>query len=186
MKDILLNIEAIIFASEEGISAKDIKQVVEEALEISISTKELSDLIAKIQSKYAQEDYVFALELMGDAYHFLTKANFHPTIQLLQSQKDSKKLSQAALETLAIIAYRQPVTKLDVEQIRGVSSDYSIQKLLEKKLIKITGKASTLGKPILYGTSAKFMNYFGINSTNDLPQLKDLVSDENKIGESMD
>lgn len=186
MKDILLNIEALIFASEEGISAKDLKTLIEEALEITISSKELADFLAKIQVKYAQDDYVFALEQLGEAYHFLTKASYHPAIRLLQSQKDSKKLSQAALETLAIIAYRQPVTKLDVEQIRGVSSDYSIQKLLEKKLIKITGKATTLGKPLLYGTSAKFMNYFGINSNKELPQLKDLVSKENQIGESID
>jgi segregation and condensation protein B len=98
-------------------------------------------------------------------------------------QRSKKKLSQAALETLAIIAYKQPVTKLDVEQIRGVNCDYSIQKLLEKELIAITGKAESVGKPILYGTSSLFMDYFGINSITELPQLKDFTESTSTIGE---
>jgi segregation and condensation protein B len=92
-------------------------------------------------------------------------------------------LSQAALETLAIIAYKQPVTKTDVEQIRGVNCDYSIQKLLEKELIAIVGKSEGLGKPILYGTSNLFMDYFGINSIEELPQLKDFTNTTTTIGE---
>jgi segregation and condensation protein B len=92
-------------------------------------------------------------------------------------------LSQSGLETLAIIAYRQPITKLEVEQIRGVNCDYSIQRLLEKDLIKIIGKAESIGKPLLYATSEQFMNHFGINSVKDLPQLKDIINEENTIGE---
>jgi segregation and condensation protein B len=90
------------------------------------------------------------------AYQFLTKKKYHAVISLLQLQRSKKNLSQAALETLAIIAYKQPVTKTDVEQIRGVNCDYSIQKLLEKELIAITGKSESVGKPILYGTSSLF------------------------------
>jgi segregation and condensation protein B len=92
-------------------------------------------------------------------------------------------LSKSGLETLAIIAYRQPITKLEVEQIRGVNCDYSIQRLLEKDLIKIIGKAESIGKPLLYATSEQFMNHFGINSVKDLPQLKDIINEENTIGE---
>jgi segregation and condensation protein B len=88
------------------------------------------------------------------------------------------------LETLAIIAYKQPITKLEIEQIRGVSCDYSIQKLLEKDLIHISGKSETVGKPLLYGTSKMFMDYFGINSTADLPKLKDIISEEQSVGEA--
>lgn len=92
-------------------------------------------------------------------------------------------MSQAALETLAIIAYRQPITKLEIEQIRGVNCDYSVQKLLEKELISLAGKADTVGKPILYQTSDLFMDYFGLKNLSDLPQLKDFVSENNEIGE---
>ncbi len=84
---------------------------------------------------------------------------------------------------MAIIAYRQPITKLEIEQIRGVNCDYTIQKLLEKELIAISGKADSVGKPLLYTTSNLFMDYFGLKSLADLPQLKDLVAESNEIGE---
>ncbi len=116
----------------------------------------------------------------------MTKKNYHPVISLLQLQRSKKKLSQAALETLAIIAYKQPVTKTDVEQIRGVNCDYSIQKLLEKELIAIIGKSDSVGKPILYGTSSLFMDYFGINSIQELPHIKELTDSSVSIGEQQE
>jgi segregation and condensation protein B len=102
---------------------------------------------------------------------------------LLQLQRSKKKLSPAALETLAIIAYKQTVTKLEIEQIRGVNSEYSIQKLLEKELIVIAGKSETVGRPILYSTSQQFMDYFGINDLNELPQIKEFTDNSVSIGE---
>lgn len=108
----------------------------------------------------------------------------HPVIQQLHIQRSKKKLSQASLETLSIIAYRQPITKLEIEQIRGVNCDYTIQKLLEKDFITIQGKAEGPGRPILYGLSEYFLDYFGINSILDLPQLKDIENiGEIEIGE---
>ena len=115
-------------------------------------------------------------------YQFLTKKKYHPIVNQLQAHRSKKKLSQTAIETLAIIAYKQPITKLEIEQIRGVNCDYTIQKLLEKELITITGKADTVGKPILYSTSSIFMDYFGINSIADLPRSKEVISDNNEIG----
>jgi segregation and condensation protein B len=104
---------------------------------------------------------------------------------MLLNQKQNKKLSSAALETLSIIAYKQPVTKSEIEQIRGVNADYTVHKLLEKELITILGKADTPGRPVLYGVSDYFLDYFGINSTEELPQLKEITpKDENVIGES--
>ena len=183
MKDILLNIEAIIFASTDGISLKDLKEVLQDALAIEINKQELNDFIDKIKEKYTSEDYPFALVTINDQLHFLTKPAYHASINQLQSHKDKKKLSQAALETLAIIAYRQPITKLEIEQIRGVNCDYSVQRLLDKGLIQIAGKSDSVGKPILYATSGQFMNHFGLSSTKDLPQLKDIVAEENSVGE---
>jgi segregation and condensation protein B len=90
------------------------------------------------------------------------------------------------METLSIIAYRQPISKTDVENIRGVNCDYAIQKLLDKGLVKILGKASTVGRPILYGTSPKFMEYFGINDLSELPTPKDFTGEINSIGENPD
>jgi segregation and condensation protein B len=183
LKDIVLNIEAVIFATEEGIGAGEIKQILQDALAIEINKQEVIDLVDKIQKKYAQDDQVFELREINGQYQFLTKARYHEAINQLQAHKDRKKLSQSALETLAIIAYRQPITKLEVEQIRGVNCDYSIQRLLEKKLIQIAGKSTTIGKPLLYATSDQFMQHFGINTAKDLPQLKDIVAEENSIGE---
>ncbi|MBD1432138.1 SMC-Scp complex subunit ScpB [Sphingobacterium sp. DN00404] len=184
MKDILLNIEAIIFASEEGINANDLKQVLKDALAIDITKQEVLDLLKKITEKYDDEDQIFSLQIFGNHYQFLTKEKYHEAVNQLQAHKDKKKLSQAALETLSIIAYRQPITKLEVEQIRGVNCDYSIQRLLEKNLIEIIGKAETIGKPLLYATSGQFMQHFGIKSVKDLPQLKDIIAEDNSIGEA--
>ncbi|MDB5153808.1 MAG: scpB, partial [Mucilaginibacter sp.] len=127
----------------------------------------------------------FAIELVNisNGYQFLTKKNYHSVISLLQLQRSKKKLSPAALETLAIIAYKQTVTKLEIEQIRGVNSEYSIQKLLEKELITIIGKSETVGRPILYSTSHQFMDYFGINDLSELPQIKEFTDNSVSIGE---
>ena len=184
MKDVIRNIEAIIFASAEGVDLADIKQILQEALAIEISREELRELIKKIEDKYQDEEHVLELRHINNAYQFLTKAVYHEAIQQLQNHNNKRRLSQSALETLAIIAYRQPITKLEVEQIRGVSCDYSIQRLLEKKLIKIAGKADTIGKPLLYATSQQFMDHFGINGVRDLPQLKDIVTEDNVVGET--
>ena len=183
MKDIVLNIEALIFASEDGVSAIEIKNILKDSLLIDINKDEVLIMVDKIKEKYTSEDYIFSLHTYNNKYQFLTKEIYHDTINQLQAHRDRKKLSQAGLETLAIIAYRQPITKLEVEQIRGVNCDYSIQRLLEKDLIKIVGKADSIGKPLLYATSDQFMNHFGINSVRDLPQLKDIINEENTIGE---
>ncbi|MBP3943589.1 SMC-Scp complex subunit ScpB [Sphingobacteriaceae bacterium WQ 2009] len=182
MKDVLRNIEAIIFASEDGISLNDLKQVIQDALEIEIAKAELQELLDRIQLKYAGEESILELLVINNNYHFLTKPVYHSTIQQLKALKDKKKLSQSALETLAIIAYKQPITKGEMEQIRGVSCDYTVQRLLEKNLIRIAGKAESIGKPLLYATSQQFMDHFGINHVKELPKLKDIVSETNEIG----
>ncbi|MFD0765289.1 SMC-Scp complex subunit ScpB [Mucilaginibacter lutimaris] len=176
-------IEALIFASEQGIRTEEIIYCLQASFEHDFTAEEVTKHIGAISQKY--QDDAFAIEVMriNNGYQFLTKKKFHAVISLLQMQRSKKKLSQAALETLAIIAYKQPVTKTDVEQIRGVNCDYSIQKLLEKELIAITGKSESVGKPILYGTSSLFMDYFGINDISELPQLKEITDNSSTIGE---
>lgn len=158
-------------------------QVMEGLEEDVLPEEELQRIIEQIRVKYRSLDLAIELVHINGGYQFLTRKEYYPVINQLQVQRSKKKLSQAALETLSIIAYKQPITKHEIEQIRGVNCDYTVQKLLEKELISITGKADTVGKPILYGTSTVFMDYFGINSTSDLPRLSDLVPENNAIGE---
>ena len=173
MVELELHIEALIFASEKSISSLEIKEIVQTIFLKDISDDEIQKLIVKIQNRFAYNS--FELVYLNDGYQFLTKNKFHATINLLQTQRSKKKLSQASLETLAIIAYKQPITKVEVEQIRGVNCDYTIQRLLEKEFISITGKTNTAGRPLLYSTSNIFMDYFGISSINHLPSINDFI-----------
>lgn len=176
-------IEALIFASERSISVDEIGQVMEAAQFKKINPEKIKGMVDDIRLKYDSLNLALELVFIDGGYQFLTRKEYYPVINQLQIQRSKKKLSQAALETLAIVAYKQPITKLEIEQIRGVNCDYTVQKLLEKELITIMGKADTVGKPILYGTSGLFMDYFGINSTSDLPQLADVRTENNTIGE---
>ncbi|HYK76697.1 MAG TPA: SMC-Scp complex subunit ScpB [Daejeonella sp.] len=178
-------IEALIFASERSISAEEIKQVIDELGEQDTPLQEIELSIASIQKKYSEANLAMELVNLNGGYQFLTRKEYYPIINQLHIHRSKKKLSQAALETLAIIAYKQPVTKLEIEQIRGVNCDYTVQKLLEKELITITGKSDSVGKPLLYGVSTLFMDYFGINSFTELPLLKDLVTASNEIGQEV-
>lgn len=176
-------IEALIFASDKSITAEEILQVLIELLQEPLEIKFILEQIEQIRTKYLEFDLAIELVQLNGGYQFLTKKEYYGAINQLQIQRSKKKLSQAALETLSIIAYKQPITKLEIEQIRGVNCDYTVQKLLEKELISISGKAETIGKPLLYTTSGLFMDYFGINSTNDLPQINELITENNTIGE---
>ena len=183
MENIEQYIEALIFVSEQSIRTGEIIYCLQEAFNQDFTEDEILSHIKNIDDKYQDKQFAIGLVKVNNGYQFLTKKDYHAVISLLQAQRAKKKLSQAALETLAIIAYKQPVTKPDIEQIRGVNCDYSIQKLLEKELIAITGKSDAVGKPILYGTSPLFMDYFGINSIQELPLLKEFTDNRSSIGE---
>lgn len=154
--------------------------------EAEIPMEHIDEAIDELIEKYLSEEFSFQLEQSGGGYQFLTKPAYQTSISILLRQQSQKRLSTAQLETLSIIAYKQPVTKGDIEQIRGVNSDYSVQKLLEKELVDIKGKSEGVGRPMLYGTSRKFMEYFGINSLSELPQPKDFSQPDNQIGEERD
>jgi segregation and condensation protein B len=180
----LLQIEAILFTTEHPISVDEIYNAFE-ANEQDLSEEQILDLIKQIQAKYRSDIYAFELVKSGGGYQFLSKADYHEWISKFLNQKANKKLSSAAMETLSIIAYKEPVTKAEIEQIRGVNADYTVHKLLEKELISIAGKADAPGRPVLYTVSPFFLDYFGINSTDELPQLKEIMpQEENSIGEA--
>lgn len=178
-----LYIEALIFSSEQSIRIEEISYCLQSAFERDFTTAEIMQSLNSIQQKYQADQFAIELVHISNGYQFLTKKNYHAIISLLQLQRSKKKLSPAALETLAIIAYKQRVTKLEIEQIRGVNSEYSIQKLLEKELITIVGKSETVGRPILYSASQQFMDYFGINDLTELPQIKEFTDNSVSIGE---
>jgi segregation and condensation protein B len=177
------HIEALIFCAPEPLGVEELVSCLSEMFGAAVPTKDVESALVALCEKYNQEEFSFALEKLGGGYQFLTKPAYQPSISILLRQHSQKRLSTAQLETLSIIAYKQPLTKGDVEQIRGVSCDYSLQKLLEKELIEIKGKSEGVGRPLIYGTSQKFMDYFGINSIQDLPQPKDFSQPEHQIGD---
>jgi segregation and condensation protein B len=182
LKAIIPHIEALIFASEKPLTALDIVELINNALgflEERINLDQVESCIEGIREKYQSEFYPFEMKESGGGWQFLTKKDYHKTIAQLNGDKFLKRLSTAAMETLAIISYKQPITKGEIESIRGVNSDYSIQKLLEKELIVITGRSENLpGKPLIYATSKSFMDYFGINSSEDLPKIKEVFAEQ--------
>ena len=179
---IIPHIEVLIFASDKPLTALEIVELINNAfgfMEQRVSLEQVETCIGGIMEKYSSEFYPFEIKESGGGLQFLTKPNFHKTVAQLNGDKFLKRLSNAALETLAIIAYKQPITKGEIESIRGVNSDYSVQKLLEKELILISGRNEKLpGHPLLYTTSKNFMDYFGINSADDLPKIKEVLAEQ--------
>jgi segregation and condensation protein B len=162
----------------------EIQSCLNEMLETEVPLADINDSLQTLLEKYASDDFSFQIYQISEGYQFLSKPAYQASIQILLKQKSKKRLSTAALETLSIIAYKQPVTKTEIEQVRGVSCDYALQKLLDKELIVIKGKSDAVGRPLLYGTSQKFIEYFGLNSLKDLPQPKDFAASDNEIGQS--
>ncbi|WP_420316854.1 SMC-Scp complex subunit ScpB [Ekhidna sp.] len=183
--DYLANhIQALVFCSPKPITEDDIQDCLKEMFDADVPQDDITAGLQVIEEKFKSDDFAMELVKSGGGYQFLTKPSYQASIGILLKQQSKKRLSNSALETLSIIAYKQPITKSEAEQIRGVNCDYSIQKLLEKELVEIKGKSEGVGRPILYGTSQKFMDYFGINDLKELPTPKDFTSEEeNTIGE---
>ncbi len=184
MRNLNQEIEALIFSSETSISIQELQLSIKNAYDIEISEDELYTEIASLMEKYRDDSFAFEILEVAGGFQFMTKPRHYPVINALLQHKAKKRLSTAALETLSIIAYRQPISKSEMEHIRGVSCDYSVQKLLEKELVEIVGRSEGPGKPVLYGTSKTFMDYFGLKSVKELPQLKDIQVSENEIGQN--
>jgi segregation and condensation protein B len=181
IEEIMLKSEALIFASDRPLTEKDISDLLSnnEDVEEKQDLEKLPAALEAIVEKYASDFYPFEVKQLGGGYQFLSKTIFYPVLEKLNGDKFTKKLSASAMETLAIIAYKQPVTKSQIEFIRGVNSDYSVQKLLEKELIVISGRLEdAVGKPLTYNTSRIFMDYLGINSIDDLPKLSELINQD--------
>ncbi|WP_425390019.1 SMC-Scp complex subunit ScpB [Ekhidna sp.] len=183
--DYLANhIQALVFCSPKPITESEIQECLKEMFDADVPVDDIASGIKLVEERFQNDDFAMELVKSGGGYQFLTKPAYQASIGILLKQQSKKRLSNSALETLSIIAYKQPITKSETEQIRGVNCDYAIQKLLEKELVEIKGKSEGVGRPLLYGTSQKFMDYFGINDLKELPTPKDFVSEEeNTIGD---
>jgi segregation and condensation protein B len=170
-EDLMQKIEALIFSSDEALSYSLIQKACE-APELTKSV--LDELVSVLNSSYQETGRTFRIHKISGGYRFLTEKQFHNTIQKLIQPKLQRRLSQSALETLSIVAYKQPISKPEIEQIRGTGSDYVVKMLLEKELIEVTGRADSPGKPLLYGTTVHFLDYFNLYSLDDLPKPREI------------
>jgi segregation and condensation protein B len=161
-------VEAVLFASDESLSDARLAKIVE------TSVKQVRQCVKNLNEKYQANNNAFRIEQIAGGYQMLTLSTYNYWLkQLLRARSDSK-LSPAALETLAIIAYKQPVIRADIEAIRGVAAGEVIRTLCYKGLVKIVGRAEILGRPMLYGTTKKFLEVFGLNTLKDLPKIEEL------------
>jgi len=162
-------VEALILASPDPLPAKRITGVLEE-----LTPSRVSRAVADLNTAYATAGSSFRIREIAGGYQFYVLPEYEGVVENLFTRRRQVRLSRAALETVAIVAYRQPTTKVDVEHIRGVASDGVIRTLLERGLIRITGRAESVGKPLQYGTTDEFLKYFGLASLGDLPKMSEI------------
>ncbi len=172
-----MNLEAVIegllfVVGDDGLDLDEISKILE------ISKEETKELIKNLQNDYQSDKRGIRIDFLGDKLKLTTKKEHNIYYQKLLTTDDNNTLSQAALETLAIIAYNQPITRVKVDELRGISNNHIIRKLVAKGLIKESGRSSMPGRPILYETTREFLDYFGLSSINDLPDMRDFLQEE--------
>lgn len=183
MENLSLYIESLIFTSSKPLHINDISQTLSVHFDTKIKEEDLLKSLEGLKEKYKDPKYSFEIIEIANGFQFMTKGAYYPVVGQFLKLESKKKLSRSALETLAIISYKQPMTRSQIEAIRGVNCDYAVQKLLDKELIVMTGRAEGPGRPLLYGTTEKFMNHFGLKNLKELPQLKEFELEENSIGD---
>ena len=161
-------VEAVLFASDESLTPNRLADIV------GGSVKNIREHINSLNDKYQANNNAFRIEEIAGGYQLLTLSSYNPWLKKLLRARSDNKLSPASLETLAIIAYKQPVIRADIEAIRGVAVGEIVRSLMYKGMVKIVGRAEVLGRPMLYGTTKKFLEVFGLNTLKDLPKIEEL------------
>ena len=161
-------VEAVLFASDEPLTAERLANITESRV------KQIRRHIENLNEKYKANNNAFRIEQIAGGYQMLTLSHYNHWLKKLLRARSDSKLSPAALETLAIIAYKQPIMRADIEAIRGVAAGEMVRSLMYKGLVKIVGRAEVLGRPMLYGTTKRFLEVFGLNSLKDLPKIEEL------------
>ena len=166
-------LEGLLFVvGDEGLTLNQVMEILE------IEKEEATELIHQLQEKYDQETSGIRIHFLGNTFKLTTKKEHREYFQKLIETEESNVLSQAALETLAIIAYNQPITRIEVDEIRGVSSSQMIRKLVAKGLLKESGRSEAVGRPILYQTTSEFLDYFGLATIEDLPKMEEFIENQ--------
>ena len=163
-------LEALLFSTQHPLTAGRLGELLE-----CSSTRPVRRAIKALNEQYEQSGRAFRVEQVAGGYQLLTLPQFNDQVNKLHQKEHDAKLTKAALETLAIIAYKQPILRAEIESIRGVACGETIRSLMEKHLVKIAGRAEEPGRPILYGTTKRFLELFGLNSLKDLPQAGELI-----------
>jgi segregation and condensation protein B len=169
----LVLLEALLFVSDGPQSASRLVQLLGRS-----ARKELANLVHQLNESYASEGRAFRIREIAGGYQMHLVPTYTRAVEKFLRKQRERRLSQAALETLAVIAYKQPVTRADIEHIRGVNSDGVVGSLLQRKLVAIVGRSSKVGRALLYGTTKRFLEYFGLNSLEELPRLEEFVLPE--------
>ncbi len=178
-------IEALIFASDEPLTSRQIIDILGSAENqgprLRVKEDEIIGYIRDLNSEYVQAGRSFRIIQVAGGFQYATMPEFAEWLGRMVKEKARRKLTQATLETMSVIAYKQPVTKPEIEAIRGVNADYAIQKLMERGLVTIVGRAATPGRPLLYGTTQDFLKHFGINDLSELPkprEIEEIMADQ--------
>ncbi|MCM8763260.1 MAG: SMC-Scp complex subunit ScpB [Candidatus Omnitrophica bacterium] len=161
-------IEALLFTSDKPILIEQIKSIFD-----GVEPSRIRSILEKLKSEYEQDKRGIRLEEVAGGFQFITAPEYAPFIKKFYKQRIRRRLSSSALETLAIIAYKQPITKLQIESLRNVDATAIIQGLLEKDLIKIVGRKDAPGRPFVYGTTRQFLEFFGLKSLEELPKMEE-------------
>ena len=178
INDIKKVIESLLFVSDKPLLNREIKAVIKNELPENIK---IEDIMNELQQEYENLDRSFELKFVADGWTFATKPQYSPWIKILLKEKTILKLSPSAMEVLAIIAYKQPITRAEIDNVRGVDSGGVIDTLTDRKFIKIVGRKETLGRPLLYGTTQEFLRHFGLSHLSELPVIeseKDVLADK--------
>jgi segregation and condensation protein B len=162
-------LEALLFATDSPLTVARLKKIFPE-----IETGEFKELVGQLQKEYEDSGHAFTVVEFGGGWQIATKPEFSPIVEKMLKTRRFTRLSKAGLEVLAIIAYRQPITRLDIDEIRGVNSSGAISTLTERNLIAVVGRSQAVGNPLLYGTTREFLNHLGLKGLNQLPDLPDL------------
>jgi segregation and condensation protein B len=179
-------VEALIFAAKEPLSINQVRSIyqgenIRDETSRHVEPDTVRQIIADLNKDYTRQDRPYRIVQIAGGYQFATLSDYSEWLGKLYREQGRRKLSQSSVETLAIIAYKQPVTKAEIEKIRGVNCDYVLKNLLEKELLTITGRAESVGRPLLYGTTREFLQHFGLNDITDLPRPREI---EEILGES--
>jgi len=175
-------VEALLFASPEPLNQSRVNSVFED------DPPKLSEIVKKLKEKYEKEKHGFEVRKVAGGYQFATRSEFSPWVRRLIQNPSKLKLSAAALESLAIVAYKQPLSRFEIESIRGVDCSGVLKTLLARQLLKIAGRAEGPGRPLLYGTTREFLEHFGLDRISDLPRLREITeltaAEENPAGDA--